>query len=55
MKLMEAAMNSKMPAIKTILDQEDLVKKYNLVHNRKNVSPLGNFWKQNLETIFKDF
>ena len=48
MKVMEAAMNSKMPAIKSILDQEDLIKKYKLTTNRKNVSPLGNFWKQNL-------
>ena len=51
---MKAAMNIDMPMAKGIVDQEFL-EKNNVVQKRRAVNPLGNFWKQNLNQIFKDF
>ena len=51
---MKVAMNIDMPMAKGIVDQEFL-EKNNVVQNRRAVNPLGNFWQQNLNQIFKDF
>ena len=51
---MQAAMNSNMPMAKGIVDTAFL-EKNRVVKKRKAVNPLGNFWKQNLDQIFKDF
>ena len=51
---MKAAMNIDMPMAKGIVDQEFL-ESHNVVQNRRAADPLGNFWKQNLNQIFKDF
>ena len=39
---------------KGIVD-EAFLEKNRVVTKRKNVNPLGNFWQQNLNQIFKDF
>ena len=51
---MQAAMNIDMPMAKGIVDSAFL-ENNNVVKNRKAVNPLGNFWQQNLDEIFKDF
>lgn len=49
----EAAMDN-MPMAKGIVNPAFL-EKNRVVTNRKNASPLGNFWHQNIEDIFRDF
>lgn len=51
---MQAAMNVDMPMAKGIVD-DAFMEKNNVVTKRKAVNPLGNFWRQNLDLIFKDF
>ena len=51
---MQAAMNIDMPMAKGIVT-DAFMEKNNLVTKRKGVNPLGNFWNQNLDQIFKDF
>jgi len=51
---MQAAMNIDMPMAKGIIT-DAFMEKNNLVTKRKGVNPLGNFWNQNLDQIFKDF
>ena len=47
-------MNINLPMAKGIVD-EAFLEKNRVVAKRKNVNPLGNFWQQNLNHIFKDF
>ena len=47
-------MNINMPMAKGIVD-EAFLEKNKVVTKRKGVQPLGNFWNQNLDQIFKDF
>ena len=51
---MQIAMNADMPMAKGIVDAEFL-EKNNVVKKRKAGNPLGNFWQQNIDSIFKDF
>jgi len=53
-RALEAAMNINMPMAKGIVD-EAFLEKNRVVPKRKSVNPLGNFWHQNLDQIFKDF
>ena len=47
--------NTSQPLIsKGILDT-NFLDKHKLVHRRQAKNPLGNFWKYNLNKIFKDF
>lgn len=47
-------MNIDMPMAKGIVN-EAFLEKNRVVAKRKKVNPLGNFWQQNLDQIFKDF
>ena len=51
---MQAAMNMDMPMAKGIVDSAFL-ENHRVVQKRKGCDPLGNFWNQNLDAIFKDF
>lgn len=54
-KAMQVAMNSNMlPSAKGIVD-DAFLEKNRVVPKRRKVNPLGNFWQQNLDQIFKDF
>ena len=51
---MQAVMNADMPMAKGIVD-DAFMEKNRVVTKRKQANPLGNFWTQNLDQIFKDF
>lgn len=51
---MQIAMNTNMPMAKGIVD-EKFLENNNVVQKRKAGNPLGNFWQQNIDSIFKDF
>ena len=53
-KAMQAVMNADMPMAKGIVD-DAFMEKNRVVAKRKQANPLGNFWTQNLDQIFKDF
>ena len=53
-KAMQAVMNADMPMAKGIVD-DAFMEKNKLVTKRQKKNPLGNFWTQNLDQIFKDF
>ena len=53
---MEAAMNINLPAARGIINPyNNSTANIKIAYQRKNVSPLGNFWRKNLEDVFKDF
>ena len=53
---MEAAMNINLPAARGIINpHNNSTANIKIAYQRKNASPLGNFWRRNLEDVFKDF
>ena len=53
---MEAAMNINLPAARGIINpHNNSTANIKIAYQRKNCSPLGNFWRKNLEDVFKDF
>ena len=53
---MEAAMNINLPAARGIINpHNNSTANIKISYQRKNASPLGNFWRRNLEDVFKDF
>ena len=53
---MDAAMNINLPAARGIINpHNNSTANIKIAYQRKNASPLGNFWRRNLEDVFKDF
>ena len=51
---MKNVMNNDLPISKGIID-DAFLEKHKLVQRRQPKNPLGNFWKHNLNKVFKDF